>query len=73
MSSDQMIIREYELLDTGIFDDNRYFDVEIELGPRHAASPRQPWYAAVTARYAQADPDDTLAASSAIFRLGQNG
>ena len=24
--------REYELLDTGIFDDNRYFDVEIESG-----------------------------------------
>ena len=26
--------REYELLDTGIFDDNRYFDVEIEPTPQ---------------------------------------
>jgi hypothetical protein len=40
--------REFELLDTGIFDDDRYFDVTVEYegvarGPRHAHHDREPW------------------------------
>ena len=64
--------REYELLDTGIFDDNRYFDVEIELRPwrERGVNARRTWtenghISNHFCRYAQANPDDTLAASLA--------
>ena len=59
------LCREYELLDTGILDDNKYFDVVVERGThgnlrdfreRALVSLRSPQ----PQRYAQADLDDTL-------------